>query len=79
MADDPVLGEPVSGRNLPALRKMQGEFEKMQRDANCNRAKSVHFAMVCTRLSLLKEQGDSHCLSRDIEEIENRRITAKIK
>src|SRR3984893_7789044 len=27
--------------------KMQGEFEKMQRGANCNRAKSGHFSITC--------------------------------
>src|ERR1700730_181276 len=27
--------------------EMQGEFEKMQRGANCNRAKSGHFSITC--------------------------------
>jgi hypothetical protein len=30
-----------------AFSKMQGEFEKMQRGANCNRAKSDHFSITC--------------------------------
>ena len=42
---------------------MQGEFEEMQRGANCNRAKSGHFSMACMGLSLLTEQGDNHCLA----------------
>jgi len=36
-----------SGRNSLLFRKMQGEFEKMQRGANCNRAKSGHFSITC--------------------------------
>ena len=38
---------PSQGRNLPAFTKMQGDFEKMQRGANCNRAKSAHFSITC--------------------------------
>jgi hypothetical protein len=50
------------GISLPFW-KMQGEFEEMQRGANCNRAKSCHFSMACMGLSLLTEQGDIHCLA----------------
>ena len=47
LADEPVAREPVSGRILPPLRTMQGDFEKMQRGANCNRARSGHFSITC--------------------------------
>src|ERR1700730_12732092 len=47
LADEPVPSEPVSGRGSLLKGKMQGEFEKMQRGANCNRAKSCHFSITC--------------------------------
>jgi hypothetical protein len=47
VADEPVVGEPVSGRTPLLLTKMQGDFDKMQRGANCNRANSGHFSITC--------------------------------
>ena len=38
---------PSPGGISLLLAKMQGDFEKMQRGANCNRAKSVHFSVTC--------------------------------
>ena len=51
-----------SGSSL-FFRKLQGEFEKMQRGANCNQAKTGPSSMACMGLSLLTEQGDNHCLA----------------
>jgi hypothetical protein len=80
VADEPVSSEPVSGRNLPAFRKMQGDFEKMQRGVDCNRSKSGPFSMACVGLSLLEEQGESYCLAGTFREMSaESRITAKIK
>jgi hypothetical protein len=39
--------------------KMQGEFEKMQRGANCNQAKSGHFSITCIASLLFKSTRDS--------------------
>jgi hypothetical protein len=40
--------DPVKRHSLPPrLLEMQGEFEKMRRGANCNRAKSGHFSITC--------------------------------
>ena len=54
------------------LRKMQGEFEKMQRGANRNRAKTGPFSMTCMGLSLLTEQRHNHCLAGTFRENECR-------
>ena len=56
--------DSVKRHSLPLrLLEMQGEFEKMRRGANCNRAKTGSFSMACMGLSLLTEQGDNHCLA----------------
>jgi hypothetical protein len=43
VADEAVSGEPVSGRNSLQIGKMQGDFENMQRGANCNRGQNRAF------------------------------------
>ena len=63
LADEAVNSEPVSVWKFLAFRKMQGDFEKMQRGANCNRAKTGSSSMACMCFSLLTEQGDNHCLA----------------
>jgi hypothetical protein len=45
VADEAVSCERVSVWKLPAFTKVQGEFEKMQRGANCNQAKIGYFSM----------------------------------
>jgi hypothetical protein len=57
-----VANQSQGGISL-LLRKMQGDFEKMQRGANLNRAKTGPFSTTCMGLSLLTEQGDNHCLA----------------
>jgi hypothetical protein len=54
---------PSQGGISLLFRKLQGEFEKMQRGANCNRAKTGHSSMACIGFSLFTEQGDNHCLA----------------
>jgi hypothetical protein len=61
--------------------KMQGDFEKMQRGANCNRAKTGPSSMACMGFSLLTEQGENHCLAGIFwgKTSAESRITDKIK
>jgi hypothetical protein len=73
-----VANQSQGGISL-LLRKMQGEFEKMQRGANRNRAKTGPFSMTCMGLSLLTEQGHNHCLAGTFRKTSaESRITDKI-
>ncbi len=58
-----MANQSQGGISLLFGKKLQGEFEKMQRGANRNRAKTGPFSTTCMGLSLLTEQGDNHCLA----------------